>query len=170
MKGIPFVIGAFAQVIEAGHDAELHFFGDGPEACSARELVDSLGLAARVSFHGGYQRQEMDDLVESIDVGLLSSIFEGFGLVMLELMSRGRPVIATDVGSSREVLEQLGGGWVVRRADTWDLARAMIHCCQHPHTVPETGRVARRVWENHFTPARLFDRLLQFWRDFGVPV
>jgi glycosyltransferase involved in cell wall biosynthesis len=153
-----------------GYAAELHFFGDGPHAPLVKELVESLRLSEQVFFHGTYDWRDLDTIVEMIDVGLMPSIYEGFGLVMLELMSRGRPVIASDVGSSREVLEGLGGGWIVRRADTEDLAKRMADCCETPEVIVEVGNVARRVWQSHFTPDQMFDRHVAFWRSCGVMV
>jgi glycosyltransferase involved in cell wall biosynthesis len=169
-KGPLFAVAALARVREMGYAAELHFFGQGIHASLVKELVDSLRLSQQVVFHGAYDWRDLDTIVEMVDVGLMPSIYEGFGLVMLELMSRGRPVISSDVGSSREVLEGLGGGWVVRRADTEDLAQKMALCCQNPGLVLQAGEVARRVWQMHFTPAQMFDRYLAFWRSCGVKV
>jgi len=168
VKGALFSAAAFAQVIKQGFDAELHFFGDGPQREATEELVRSLGLESRVIFHGRYFWHQLDDLVEGIDVGLMPSVYEGFGLVMLELMSRRRPVIATDVGSSREVLEGLGGGWVVERADTSSLANAMIARIQCPDEILAKSQEARRVWESHFTPEKMMERYLLYWKQYGL--
>ena len=109
-------------------------------------------------------------MIPQIDVGLMPSIYEGFGLVMLELMSRGRPVISSDVGSSREVLEQLGGGVVVRRADTHELAAAMERFCVDRELGQRLGTAASRVWSECFTPDAMFDRYLAFWRSGGARI
>ena len=169
MKGSVFAVAAFAQCVATGADAELHFFGDGPFKAPTEELARSLGLREKVFFHGGYHWDQLDELVAQIDVGLMPSIYEGFGLVMLELMSRGRPVIATDVGSSREVLENLGGGWVVPRANTAELAKALTLCANASEIVRQKGAEARAVWQQHFTPEQMYRRYAEFWRECGVP-
>lgn len=163
-KGGDFAVAAFARLRGAGRAAELHFYGDGPDRGRLASLATSLGVAADVRFHGRYSYRELDAIAARIDVAVMASIYEGFGLVMLEMMSRGVPVISTDVGSSREVLEALGGGWVCARADTGALAEAMIHCCDAPALLTDTGATARRVWTQHFTPERMVDRYLAFWR------
>jgi glycosyltransferase involved in cell wall biosynthesis len=163
-KGGDFAVAAFAHVRAQGRAAELHFFGDGPDRERLAALARSLGVDDAVWFHGRYSYRELDAIAAQLDVAVMASIYEGFGLVMLEMMSREVPVISTDVGSSREVLEDLGGGWVCARADTGALAAAMRRCCDDPETVSATGSAARRVWTEHFTPERMVDRYLAFWR------
>jgi glycosyltransferase involved in cell wall biosynthesis len=170
MKGTLFTVGAFNKLIRRGLSAELHFFGDGPTRVDTQELVNSLGLGPLVSFHGRYQNIELDNLVETIDVGLMNSTYEGFGLVMLELMSRGRPVIASDVGSSREVLEGLGGGWIVQRADTESMAEAMSQCVNAPGMVVAKGAEASRVWQEYFTTDLMLKRYFDFWKACGCDI
>jgi glycosyltransferase involved in cell wall biosynthesis len=168
-KGGEFSISAMAQLLKSGHQAELHFFGDGPDRSRLEELSKSLGLSAAVYFHGRYSWRDLDRVATQIDVALMPSIYEGFGLVVLEMMSRGRPVISSDVGSSREILEKLGGGWVVERADTESLWRAMAECCAKRQIVEEQGRRAVEVWQRHFTPEAMVERYLTFWRSCAGP-
>jgi glycosyltransferase involved in cell wall biosynthesis len=164
-KGGDFAVAAFARLRAEGRAAELHFYGDGPDGDRLASLARSLGVAAEVRFHGRYSYRDLDEIATRIDVAVLASIYEGFGLVILEMMSRGVPVISTDVGSSHEVLVGLGGGWVCARADTESLASAMMRCCDEPDVVSATGRTARRVWAEYFTPERMVDRYLDFWRS-----
>ena len=167
-KGGVFAVAAFHQVCRSGANAELHFFGTGPMQPTIAELTNTLGLDKVVKFHGPYHPDSMDHLMSQVDVGLMPSIYEGFGIVMLELMSRGRPVIASDVGSSQEVLGGLGGGIVVERADTASLAAAMIRYCREPGLIAEHGAQARKVWEQHFTVDAMTERFLTFWRTNGA--
>jgi glycosyltransferase involved in cell wall biosynthesis len=161
---------AFARLAASGLQAELHFFGDGPLREKCRMLAAQLSLGEAVTFHGAYSNEELDDLIESIDVGLMPSKFEGFGIVMLELISRGRPVIATDVGGAREVLEGMECGWVIDKSDAGDLFTAMARCCKERAAVAERGNACRSRWLEHFTPGKMFDRMAGFWRSCGVPV
>jgi glycosyltransferase involved in cell wall biosynthesis len=164
-KGGEFAIAAFSQVLARGFDAEMHFFGDGEDRGRLEALARCLGVDDFVIFHGRYSWRDLDRIGDSIDVAVMPSIFEGFGLVMLEMMSRGRPVISADVGSSREVLECLGGGWVVPRADTAELAAAMAKCCADRQSVADRGREAIAVWRRNFTPDAMVDRFLRFWKE-----
>jgi glycosyltransferase involved in cell wall biosynthesis len=169
-KGTLFAIGAFRQLLQLGAQARLTIYGSGPMEPDARELVSSLGLNDHIRFHGPYQPEEFDSLVATVDVGLMPSIYEGFGIVMLELMARGRPVIATDVGSSQEVIGRWGAGIVVERADTGALAAAMHEYCRNPERIVADGAVARRVWEENYTVDAMAERYLSFWRSCGAEV
>lgn len=168
MKGALFTVAAFAKCLRAGCEAELHFYGGGPQRGDAWELATSLGIADKVVFHGSYHHTEMDRLMAEVDVGLMPSLYEGFGLVMLELMARGRPVISTDVGSSKEVLEAFDCGMVVPRADVDALASAMITAASHPERMRRMSHHARQTWLEHFTPQAFVDRLLAFWGRHGI--
>ncbi len=80
----------------------------GSEYC--RALARALGVEAH--FLGGIPRRELISLYHEADVFALPSLFEGFGLVLLEAMAAGLPFVSTAVGAARE-LAQKGGGIVV---------------------------------------------------------
>ncbi len=77
--------------------------GDGPEYGRTRELVETLGLAEAVRYVGVVD--EVAPLLKAADVLLLPSETESFGLVALEAMASGVPVVASDVGGLPEVVE-----------------------------------------------------------------
>ncbi len=169
MKGSLFAVAALADCVNRGGDAELHFHGDGPMKAVTQELAFSLGLRDRVFFHGSYLPSQLDDLVNSIDVSIMPSTYEGFGLVMLELLSRGRAVIASDVGSSREILGDSRAGWVVPRANTTALADAMLYCCTHPEETLARANQGPELWKANYTPEKMAARYLNFWEQNGTP-
>jgi glycosyltransferase involved in cell wall biosynthesis len=169
-KGHFLAIAALKRAIVLGGDVELHIFGEGIDRNHLLELVRALDIEDRVFFHGQYLPDDAGRLINGIDVGLVSSIHEGFGLVMLEMMSRSKPVISTDVGSAREVLEGLGGGWVVPVADTEAMAQAMLSCCRNRTSTLQKGEEAKVVWQKHFTPEAMFSRYLDFWKKCGAQV
>lgn len=169
-KGHFIAIAALKRTLVLGGDAELHIFGDGIDRTHLLELVRALDVEDRVIFHGQYLPDDVGRMINRIDVGLVSSIHEGFGLVMLEMMSRSKPVISSDVGSAREVLEGLGGGWVVPVADMEAMAQAMLCCCRNRESISQKGQEARAVWQQHFTPEAMFSRYLDFWKNCGARI
>jgi glycosyltransferase involved in cell wall biosynthesis len=84
---------------------ELHLFGDGPQRAELTRKGDELGLV-NVTFHGEIPRAEISRAIDSCDLFLITSLTEGQCLVALEVLSRGRPLIATPVGALPEVLGQ----------------------------------------------------------------
>jgi glycosyltransferase involved in cell wall biosynthesis len=80
----------------------LHIYGDGEDRARIDEHIDALGLRSRVVLHGAIAKPQA--ALETFDVLVLPSQAEGFGLVLIEAMSMGIPVVATDVPGIRDVV------------------------------------------------------------------
>jgi glycosyltransferase involved in cell wall biosynthesis len=108
-----------------------------------------------------------------IGVVVLSSISEGLPLVMLEAFAGGRPVVATDVGACRELIEggthedqALGkAGAVVNIADSEALANKIIHFLTDAEDWQKACRVAQRRVEKYYSQDDLFDRYQTIYRE-----
>lgn len=100
---------AFRILQDRSIHCELWLAGDGPLRHSLETLVDSLDLAESVKFLGQLPHNEVIDLYRSqaITCAVLASLVEGIPVSLMEAMSYGVPVVATDVGGMRELL---GGG------------------------------------------------------------
>jgi|GEM_PF-1070345 glycosyltransferase involved in cell wall biosynthesis len=82
----------------AGHTiAELDIAGDGPERASLEEFAREQGASACVTFLGWLEAKEIRPQIEKADLLLITSAFEGYGVVALEAMAAGRAVLASDV-------------------------------------------------------------------------
>lgn len=93
-------IDAVAHVRASGHDIGLTIAGEGSELAFLKEKVRAAGLEGRVEFVG-FQR-DIAPFLSKADVVLVPSRYEGYGLVIVESLAAGVPVIATDVGVARE--------------------------------------------------------------------
>jgi len=102
VKNIPNVLRVFAG-ITAKVPSRLLLLGEGPERGPAERLAVELGVRDRVTFLG--QLENLEDLLAVADLTLLPSRHESFGLVALESMACGTPVIATNVGGTSEFIE-----------------------------------------------------------------
>jgi glycosyltransferase involved in cell wall biosynthesis len=96
------LVRAFAQAT-SGSQAQLILVGDGPDQKECRAIVGELQLGARVVFLG--ERDAIPELMSPADVFALSSREESFGLSALEAMACGTPVVSTDAGGVKEVVE-----------------------------------------------------------------
>lgn len=169
-KSVELSILAIAALRAQGYAVELHINGGGPEEDTLKALTRQHKLEECVFFNGEYNWRDVGDYIDLIHVGLITSKREGFGLVILEMLSRKRPVIAGDVGSSREVLGELGGGWVVPAQDLIALTEQMKTLCDRPDLIEKMGSRGQEVWSNYFTPMAMFKRYLTFWRECGVEI
>lgn len=117
-KGIDLLLEAFASV----PDATLEIMGEGNELGALRAAADSAALAGRVRFTPA--SPHTDAFWQRIDVLVLPSRSEGMPLVVLEAVQQGRPVVASEVGSIREVLDE-GCAVLVPPNDVGALAAAL---------------------------------------------
>lgn len=101
VKGLAIVLHAVA-LLRRSLDVELHVAGAGPELARLRSLVDSLGLAGRVTFHGAVG--DMTAFYAGIDCLLHTPITEAFGLVAIEAAAHGCPVVTARVDGLPEAV------------------------------------------------------------------
>lgn len=114
VKRVPDVIKVFHR-IQQEMDAVLLFIGEGPELSVAITLAEELGIKEKIKLLGN--QKNVADLLSICDLKLLLSEKESFGLVLLEAMACGVPVIGTDVGGIPEVIEHGKTGYVCPMGD-----------------------------------------------------
>ena len=120
-KDYPNLLCAFASLEGGPVKPRLAIVGDGPLRGELEVLAKSLGVADRVHLLG--VRHDVPALMAASDVFVLSSAWEGFGLVVAEAMACERPVVATDCGGVREVVAD--AGFLVPPRNTQALTEAM---------------------------------------------
>jgi glycosyltransferase involved in cell wall biosynthesis len=107
-KNLDYLLEIYRVLTQEGNKQthyELHLFGDGDERKELERRSVDLGLSG-VFFHGETPREEVIGVIDSCDLFLNTSTTEGQCLVALEVLSRGRPLVATAVGALPEVLRQ----------------------------------------------------------------
>jgi len=102
VKNVPHVLRIFAKINES-RPSRLLLLGEGPERGPAEILADELGVRDRITFLGHVEN--LEDLMSVADLMLMPSRHESFGLVALESMACGTPVIVTSVGGAEEFIE-----------------------------------------------------------------
>ncbi|MBW3534881.1 MAG: glycosyltransferase [Gemmatimonadetes bacterium] len=131
--------------------------GDGPEREALEARAGELGVAHRVSFVG--HRDDVGDVLDALDVFLLTSDREGLSNAMLEALAAGVPVVSTPVSGAREALEPLSDGsapGVVARPDPPALRAAVGSLLTDPARRKEmAGAALRRVGERFDQESRL---------------
>jgi glycosyltransferase involved in cell wall biosynthesis len=158
-KGIDYLLTAFGQ-LERG--PRLVVAGDGPARAWLEEKARDEGLAERVHFTGWLDGAELDALYADASVVLFPSVWdEPFGLVGLEAMSHGKPVVAFDVGGVREWLTGGVTGLLCERRDARALARAMRELLDDPRRARALGAVGRERATQRFSEEEHLERLLR---------
>ncbi|WP_122088223.1 glycosyltransferase family 4 protein [Halalkalicoccus subterraneus] len=113
-KGLDLALQAVAQVDDS--TIELLIAGTGRHEDHLRDLAQELGIEGQIQFLGYVPDDELPSLYSSADVFVLPSRYEGFGLVLLEAMACGTPVIGTDQGGIPTVIDDGETGYKVERS------------------------------------------------------
>lgn len=158
---------AFAGVKAAAH---LTLIGDGPTRGLMEGLAQRLGIADRVHFAG--ERRDVAQRLAAADIFTLASRWEGFPLSILEAMRTGLPVVASDVGGSREAILDGETGYMVKRDDVAGFRAALERLCSDAALRRRFGKAARQRYLDYFS----LDQMLrtthalyeQVWSEFGT--
>lgn len=121
-KGINYLIEAIKILAPKYPEIYLKIMGDGNEKENLEKLVKELGLEKSVEFIGRVPREETAPYYQEASVFVLPSFNEGMSNAMLEALSSGLPLLATDTGGTRELLDDGVNGFVIKMKDSQDLA------------------------------------------------
>ena len=142
IKGHDVLLRAFAQARDVVSGLELQLAGSGELEVELRRRVDELHLGASVQFLGLVS--PIEPLLEAAGIVVVPSLGEGFGMVALEAMERGRAVIASDVGGLPEIVVDGETGLIVPRADQDGLARAIVELASDLPRAAAMGQAGRQ--------------------------
>lgn len=141
-KGHELLLEAFARVRKTIPQARLVIVGDGPLRVHLERSAGALGIGGSVQFAGS--RPDVWPFLSEASVFALPSYSEPLGLVVLEAMAAGLPVVATDVGGVPELVTPGLTGTLVSSGDTDGFAAALQNSLQRPAEAEKMGEEGRR--------------------------
>lgn len=166
-KGFEVLIRAASRVCQLHSDVGFIIFGEGPCRKSLEEEVANCGLQDRVLLPGFCR--ELDRWIPHFDLNVLSSYTEGLPNILLESLAAGVPVVATDVGGNRELVQPGRGGRLVASGDVPGLASAIEEMLTTPALLVQEGQAGRDLVAREFSFSRQAERYCQlFTRLTGV--
>jgi glycosyltransferase involved in cell wall biosynthesis len=157
IRALPKLDGTIAVLV--GRDLER----DGAYELELADEAERLGVADRVVFAG--QREDVASLLAGCDVCALPSRAEGLPLVLLEAMTQARPVVATAVGGTPELVIDGETGVLVRPGDPDALARALGGLLSDPERARRLGEAGRRRVAERFTVEAMAGRVLEVYGE-----
>lgn len=163
-KGVSYGIEAFKAVLETQPDTHLVIAGDGDQRETLEKQVNQLGITERVHFLGW--RDDAPGVIAALDIFLMPSLWEGFGLVLLEAMSRRVPVIASDVSAIPEVVSHGETGLLVPPRHIDGLRDAMLTLLTDRPLRLHLGMMAEDRVEQHFSADHMADTTISVYREF----
>lgn len=158
-KGVESLLRAFTKV---EGDTELHLVG--PIEETFRPVLDRL-ITDHVIVHGPLSGSRLESVYARADIFCLPSVEEGMGLVLLEAMARGLPIVTTDVVGGADLISSSGAeGFVVPDGGTEALGQALSSLADDKDLRFKMGISARRRIEEAFTLNHYRDRAMNAYR------
>lgn len=168
VKGASFFLRACHRVVEAGQDIRIVIAGSGPEEHGLRQLAGSLNLSRRLTFVDG--GVSMQGYLPAIDIFCLPSLQQGLGVMMLEAMALGRPVIASGVGGVTSVIEDRVTGLIVPPSDSLSLSERILELLRQRDFARQLAAAGQELMRTKFSEQRMLDELLEVYRDVAQTV
>jgi rhamnosyl/mannosyltransferase len=164
-KGFDVLIAAMKQV-----DARLVLVGAGPMGDVLRRRAEALGVQDRVFFTGEVKTNYLKACYRACDVFVLPSVArnESFGIVQLEAMASGKPVVSTNVDSGVPYVNKHGHtGTVVPPGDAKALAAAIQHLLDNPSQARALGRNGMERVREEFSHDAMLERIWEVYRELA---
>lgn len=151
----------FVRVVEATlnsvPDAHFLWAGSGPLDADVERLSQNLGVASSIHWLG--QRNDVPELLQIMDVFLLTSRWEGFPLVVLEAMAAGVPVVATDILGTREAVSHGESGWLAVPGDVEALSGFVVNLLKKHAQAERFSAKAVDDLAQNFTKEKMLTRI-----------
>ena len=166
-KGIDYLLKSFARLGPTARDSvQLVLIGDGDYADRARLLAEQLGIGHRVTFAGKRPNDQIPWWMNACDVLVLPSLSEGFGVVLIEAMACGKPVVATTCGGPEDIVTPKTG-ILVPPADEMCLAEALVEVLANGHRF--SARAIRRHAVENYAYESVGARILDLYQQVLGP-
>jgi L-malate glycosyltransferase len=173
-KGQLELIDAFSHIVRENHDDALLlivgsalFNRDEDYAQALRRRTAELDLEERVRFLGS--RDDVPELVRALDVSVVNSHEEPFGLTVLEALASGTATISTNVGGTPEMIDHLSNGILVESGDCGALVKAMRTLLRHPKLRRRLGARGRLTAVERFSTPRFIQDVNSLYHRVSQP-
>jgi glycosyltransferase involved in cell wall biosynthesis len=156
------LIRAFRLLRERQPDAVLVLIGDGELRGALQQTAHDEGVADSVHFLG--DRNDVRELLQGLDLFVLSSVSEGYSMALLEACAVALPIVATDVGGNGEIVRDGETGRLVPASDAAALAAGMLALLERPAQAAAMAQAARAWVETHGSLETMAARYADLYR------
>jgi glycosyltransferase involved in cell wall biosynthesis len=161
-KGHDLAIKTIAELKNRGIDVELNILGDGVSKSKLETLIQTLELSDNILMRGNVDYPE--SYLQNSTLYLHTASYEPFGLVLLEAMACGLPVVCTDGGGNRDLIEEGINGFMVKERDPKRLADKIELLLTDSELRQQMGENAH-VFAQQFSIETYVDRLLELYQE-----
>jgi glycosyltransferase involved in cell wall biosynthesis len=163
VKGLDYLLKATPLILGRLPRLKVLIVGEGPERNSLENLASRLGVDSQVIFTG--QRGDVYDLISAMDLFVLPSLSEGIPMVLLEALTLGVPVVASQVGGIPEVLVHGQTGFLVPPRDEKALAHACQYILEHRKEAQLLSDRGRKLIQDKFSAEVMAQKVVHLYRS-----
>ena len=163
-KGVVYLLEAMAQVLQVHPHFRLAIVGDGVERLALEKIAADLNIENRVTFAGQLPPQQVREWMRRARVFVLPSVEEGLGVVLLEALACGTPIVASRVGGICDVVTP-EVGVLVPPANSDRLAEGIDHLLGDEETWAKMSGSARQRAEEHYCWDRITDQYTSIYES-----
>lgn len=161
-KGLSYLVEALAPICET-YDVKAIIAGDGPSRNEIRHLIKQKRLSEKIIMPGYVHN--VSDHLKLFDIYVMSSIYEGFPIALVEAISHSLPVIATNIDGCREAIENERTGLLVAVRDSKSLEKAIRRLILDASLRERLGKEAGFSYRKRFHPEIIFQQYTDFFNS-----
>jgi len=165
-KGLYYLLAAWQKINRRYHGSCLHIYGHGKEEASLKELVCALNLSKCIIFEGTYDPiWGIDRIAEKHSVFIQPSLFESIPTAIIELMGRGKILVATNVGGVSEIIHpEYNNGLLIESASTESIVegiKGVFELSSEERSVISGN--ATKIFRNNYNVEENVDRIIDVY-------
>jgi len=164
-NGIEYLIRAVPLVVKEIPETIFVIGGDGSLRKYHEALARKLKVDNSCMFVGRISPRELPYYYSACDIFVIPSVTEAFGIVTVEAMACGKPVIGTNVGGTRDIVSDEVSGFLVRPKESNDIANKIISLIENPKQRREMGIKGRKIAEENFDVNKRIDTILSVYHE-----
>jgi len=161
-KGFGLLVNAFKQSLDQGLEGQLIIGGDGPEQADLEDQITRLNCTDRIRLCGWVD--DVESFLSSIDVFVLPSLDEPFGIVILEAMARGKAIISTRTRGPAEILDE-STALLVEAGQAQELGNALIEITAAPEQARSRAINALNKFRDQYSKDRVVPGLVGLYQQ-----
>ena len=164
-KGQIYLLEAMEIILLEIPQIKLILVGWGPLEATLRRKAQDLGIEKNIVFAGKCPHDTVFEILSITDLFVLSSLWEGFGLVLGEAMAMGKPVVCTRTVGSQVVVRHNETGLIVPPQNPQALTEAVIDLLNNPDRMKKMGELGRKRVTALFSPKKFVQKHEAFYRE-----
>lgn len=161
VKGHHYMVEAMTSIVPQHPDVHALFIGDGPLKRELQAQIEKVSLDRHIHFLGN--RSDVPELLAASDFFALPSLWEGLSMALLEAMTTGLPIVASEVSGTVGAITPNETGLLVPPGDSQQLAEAIEQLLTNPKQAQAMGAAARRLVETEFSAQKQADEHLALY-------